>query len=197
MKWRAAAGRSCCWRPAGSPAAPRAAIPASCCRALPPNPTSSLPASVSSAPRTFGRCPRPGSIMCATPSPPRARRHRSARRLALRLQDRQRRGVFALWSACSAIWAATSRAGRPSACAPSCAASATFMPSIICARSPSIRSITRLRSPPPPSATARAFSKTRRRWRSIRRACASASSRRRRGCAPAKSCSPAMCSLRD
>ena len=60
---------------------------------------------------------------------------------------------------------------------------------------PSIRSIMRWRLLPPPNATARAFSKTRRRCRSIRPACASASSRRARGCAPIMSCCAAMCSL--
>ena len=45
-------------------------------------------------------------------------------------------------------------------------------------------------------ATARAFSKIRRLCPSIRQECASASSRRLRGCAPDSSCCAAMCSLR-
>ena len=56
----------------------------------------------------------------------------------------------------------------------------------------SIRSTMRSGLPPPRKPRARASSRRRRRWRSIRPACASASPRRRRACAPGTSCSPAM-----
>ena len=68
----------------------RAAIPASCCRASAPTRTNWWRGSASSAPRIFGRCRRPASIMCGRHRCRRRRlRHRSAERLAACLQARQ------------------------------------------------------------------------------------------------------------
>ena len=87
-------------------------------------------------------------------------------------------------------------AGRPGARGVALAA-AIFTACIIRVASACIRSIMRLGSPPPRRPPARASSRIRRCWRSIRRACASASSPDIRASARRMWCSPATCIWRE
>ena len=103
------------------------------------------------------RCPKAAGCMCRRPTTP------------ARWRMKQR-----CWPANSAR---RSSRGRPTGCARRCIRRAIFTGCIIRAASACIRSIMRSVLPPRPKPPAPASSRTRRCWRSIRRACASASSR--------------------
>ncbi len=143
-------------------------------------------ASGSITPRRCGRCRRSGSNTCAAPSPrPRMPGVAPTSRLAEGLQGRQRDEI----SRCVQLYRPGFRRRHRSladrARARGAPEQALFpRDALAAARSTSIRSTTRSGSRPRRKRPARAFSRRRRRSRSIPTACASASPRRPRACAP-------------
>ena len=130
-------------------------------------------------PRRCGRCPRPAPNMCATPPATCRARRCQRRRLAACVENRRHPRDGARGGRCwPANSARRSSRGRPTGCARRCIRRAISTGCIIRAASACIRSIMRSVLPPRPKPLARASSRIRRCWRSIRRACESASSRR-------------------
>ncbi len=179
---------------AGSPARHPVATPVLCCRAFMKTSTAWSSASGSITPSSCGRCPSAASITSSARSRKPACPASIRRPAGCTSPRPTTAGRSPPRSSACAGSAPRSRPGRRSACARRCRTDAISARCIFPAPSTSIRSITRSALPPTRKNTAPAYSRIRRSPRSTPPACASASRRKVRACAPTMWCLPATCS---